>query len=212
MVISAVRAVTTARGRAALRPSLPSRVRRSSALLVPSPASRARAVGLGRIAQGLQRLAKLEEELLEFGLVVPDDAEKFRPVAQGQQGGQADGLCPVTLLQHLDARLGEEVAVEVLAQVFHVIGGDAAGAGRRLAGRLGQSLEGGAHGVGIGHLLVFAVGIIGIGQHADHVHLGEQAQPDGKVRRQPLGRRGGEAGHQPGGFLAAFGIDLGDAR
>jgi len=46
-----------------------------------------RAVGLGRIAQGLQRLAKLEEELLEFGLVVPDDAEKFRPVAQGQQGG-----------------------------------------------------------------------------------------------------------------------------
>ena len=41
MVISAVRAVTTARGRAALRPSLPSKVRRSSALLVPSPASRA---------------------------------------------------------------------------------------------------------------------------------------------------------------------------
>ena len=169
-----------------------------------------RAVGLGRVAQGLQSLAKFEEKLLEFWLVVPDDAEKFRPIAQGQQGGQADGLRPVTLLQHLDARLGEKVAVEVFAQVFHVIGSDTAGAGRRLAGRLGQSLEGGAHGVGIGHLLVFAVGIIGIGQHADHVHLGEQAQPDGEVRRQPLRRRGGEAGHQPGGFLAAFGIDLGD--
>ena len=107
MVISAVRAVTTGTGQGGLASPRAQQGQAVFRTAGPQPGQQGhvddaglarqqglqRAVGLGRVAQGLQGLAKFEEELLEFGLAVPDDAEKFRPVAQGGSRGARLTAC-----------------------------------------------------------------------------------------------------------------------
>ena len=123
---------------------------------------------LGSVAELAQGRAKLYIHCLKFRHAVPDQAHKAGTVFQLQTGGQFHGPHPVAVLEHLHSGARNEVFVHIIAQLFHIVHAHAARYGSRLGAAL-EALQLLGEGLGIGGVLVVAVRIVRIGEHAGHV-------------------------------------------
>ncbi len=167
-------------------------------------------VGVAGEIQALQARVQAQVKAAERLDAAPDHPEQLGAVLDGQAGSELRRLLPIAVPQQTHPLLALKIPLEIGLQVEHVLGGqriDRLGLRRRsqLVHPLGQ-LRLRQHVL----LAVIAVGVIGVAENLDQIGLGQQPHLHRRFGRRARRRLHGEARDQPGGFAAAFRVDVAD--